>query len=74
MYWSRISSRLVTFGLETDRTRPSRNSSRLVTCRLGLVSSRDFRLVTGSSLSWSDGGSSPVQYLPTDINSTRGKG
>ncbi len=45
---SRISSRLVTFGLETNRTRPSRVSSRLVTCRLGLVSSRDFRLVTGS--------------------------
>ncbi len=45
---SRISSRLVTFGLETDRTRPSRISSRLETCRLDLVSSRDFRLVTGS--------------------------
>ncbi len=28
---SRISSRLVTFGLETDGTRPSRVSSRLVT-------------------------------------------
>ncbi len=29
--------------------RPSRVSSRLETCRLDLVSSRDFRLVTGSS-------------------------
>ncbi len=49
-----ISFRLVTFGLETDITRPSRISSRLVTCRLGLglVSSRDFRLVTGSTMAW----------------------
>ena len=31
MYWSRILSRLVTFGLEMGRTRPSRVSSRLVT-------------------------------------------
>ena len=46
---SRISSRLVTFGLETDGTRPSRVSSRLVSCCLDLVSSRDFRLVTGST-------------------------
>ncbi len=46
---SRISSRLVTFGLATDRTRPFRISSRLLTCRLDLVSSRDFRLVTGST-------------------------
>ena len=45
--WSRISSRLEIFCLETDRTRPSRVSSRLVTCCLNLVSSRDFRLVTG---------------------------
>ncbi len=37
----------MSFGPETNWTRPSRVSSRLVTCRLDLVSSRDFRLVTG---------------------------
>ncbi len=47
---SRILSRLVTFGLETKRARPSRVSSRLVTRRLDLVSSRDFRLVTNPNL------------------------
>ncbi len=39
------------FGLETDGTRPSRVSSRLVSCCLDLVSSRDLRLVTGPTTS-----------------------
>ncbi len=44
--WSRISSRLLIFFVSRPNQR-DRRVSRLVTCRLDLVSSRDFRLITG---------------------------